>query len=571
MTGIRVLPADVARRIAAGEVIERPVSAVKELVENSLDAGARSVVVETTRGGQETIAVVDDGEGIARADLPLAFQPHATSKIRSEEDLLRVSTLGFRGEALASIAAVADVEVWTRRRNEPVGSRLRVRGGEVEGPFDEAAAVGCRIEVRDLFYNTPVRRKFLKSPAAEAGQIAQQLGRIALGATETSFRLVQNGREVWSLARGATRARTRHVLGADVESSLSEVSVREGLVIEGFASHPRTSFASPRNILWYVNGRWVRDRMLQHALIGAYATLIPHGRFPAAVLFLTIEPGEVDVNVHPTKSEIRFRNPSVLYDAIRSAVRETFGREATLRVGERIAAYMERHEASPPQGRLRLAPAGRAAPEPEASPPAAAEGPRPISRHSGLRVLGQVFDGYLVCQMEDSLVLVDQHAAHERVAFERLRAEVRSGPPETQPLLVPQTVELAPGEAELVAEAAGTLATVGVEVEPFGERAVIVRSVPALFRGGDVAPLIRQVAADLAEYGRSRALEKRIEDLLATIACHSVVRVGQRLSEAEMQALLASMDEIDWNTSCPHGRPVASILSRSELERRFGR
>ena len=573
MSRIRELPAEVAKRIAAGEVIERPVSVVKELVENSLDAEASSIVVETARGGQERIAVIDDGEGIRRADLPLAFRPHATSKIRSEDDLLRVSTLGFRGEALASIAAVSEVEVWTRHREETAGSRMRVWGAKVEGPVNDAVAPGCRIEVRDLFFNTPVRRKFLRSASAEAGQIARQLGRIALGAGETSFRLVQNGREVWALARGAQRARIRQVLGGDVESSLSEMAVGNELSIAGFASHPRTSFASPRYVLWFVNGRWVRDRMLQHALIGAYATLIPHGRFPAAVLFLTVEPGDVDVNVHPTKSEIRFRNPSALYEAISHAVRETFGREAGERVSDRIAAYARRQEGASPaaaQGRLRLVPAS-AEPQGGAAYEASFEGPAILSRPAGLRILGQVFDGYLVCQTEDSVVLIDQHAAHERVAFERLRAQVAAGPPEIQPLLVPQTVELAPGEAELVTEAAGTLAGLGIEVEPFGDGALVVRSVPALFGGSDVAPLIRALASDLAELGSSRAVEKRVDDLLATIACHSVVRVGQRLSEPEIRTLFEAMEEIDWNMSCPHGRPVASIISRSELERRFGR
>ncbi|MGH7856233.1 MAG: DNA mismatch repair endonuclease MutL [Candidatus Binatia bacterium] len=579
MSRIQVLPDSVARRIAAGEVIERPASVVKELVENSLDAGARSVVVELDQGGLERIAVTDDGEGMSREEAPVAFQPHATSKIRSEEDLLAVATLGFRGEALPSIAAVSEVEVWTRRREAPAGTQLRIRAGVREAVADAGTAPGTRVEVRELFFNTPVRRKFLRSASAEASQVIQLVGRIALGAPAVGFTLIQNGREALSLPRGDLRSRIGRILGRDVERELHPIAVDGPARVEGFATHPHFSLANARSIVWFVNGRWVRDRMLQHALLSAYATLIPHGRFPGAVLLLTVAPGEVDVNVHPTKAEVRFRTSQTVYEGIHRAIRSAFGRtEGANRVAEGIARYVRNHpgeETRPYQasdrssapGRLRLVPGG------SASPPHADGGelfptPGPLS---SLRVIGQLFEGYLVCQGEDEVVLIDQHAAHERVAFERLRAQRSRGRIESQPLLVPQTVEVGAGEVEILAAAAGELAALGLEVEPFGEDAVVVRAVPALLPAGDTTPLVRAIVADLAEVERTRAVEERGEELLATIACHSVVRVGQRLSEAEARSLLAAMDEIDLNTNCPHGRPVTVTLSRTELERRFGR
>ena len=568
MAKIQVLADSVARKIAAGEVIERPASVVKELVENSLDAGARRVVVELDQGGRTRIAVTDDGEGMAREDAVVAFEPYATSKIRDAEDLTRIATLGFRGEALPSIAAVADVDLWTCRRGDAVGTHLRVRGGESVVVEDVGTAAGCRIEVRDLFSSTPARRKFLKVPATEAGHVSQLVSRFALGRADVGFELRQDNREAISFPPATLRERIRRVLGSDVDGEMRPVERHGAIRLSGFVTHPHFSLANARSTLLFVNGRLVRDRLLQHALTSAYATLIPSGRYPAAVLFVEIPAEQVDVNVHPTKLEVRFRDGNAVHTAIAEAVRAALGagRSAaadpaqTLRVGE----------ASPPYPRiadtgsaLRLVPAAQMQ-DPQLPFPA-------VGAFAALRVVGQVFDGYLVCEADGDIVLIDQHAAHERVAFERLRAERQRGRVESQAMLVAEPIELGPGEVDLLGEAAADLAACGLDIEAFGNRAVVVRAVPTLLGSRPIAPMIRALAADLADTGRSRAFEARVDGLLATIACHSVVRVGQRLSETEMRGLLAAMDSIDLNSNCPHGRPVARRISRAELERRFGR
>jgi DNA mismatch repair protein MutL len=571
---IRVLPDSVARKIAAGEVIERPASVVKELIENSLDAGARRIVVEIAHGGRARIAVADDGEGIAREDAAVAFQPHATSKIRDDRDLCGISTLGFRGEALPSIAAVADVELWTCRREADVGTHLLLRGGKPVVVEDAGVPPGCRIEVRELFHGTPARRKFLKAPATEAGHVAQLVGRFALARPGIGFELRQDARAAVTFPPAGRRERIRRVIGAEIEAQMREVELDGPVRISGFVTHPHVALAHPRSILFFINGRLVRDRLLQHALMASYATLVPRGRYPAAVLLLDVPPEEVDVNVHPMKLEVRFRNGQAVHEAIGRAVRDALQARGSAtgaaRVGEAEPLY------APPSSN---APAGTVTPATRSlrlvpEPAAARSLPLPLGvpgPFSSLRVVGQVFDGYLVCEGEGEVWLIDQHAAHERVAFERLRAARQRGRVERQAMLVPQPVEVAAGEAELLAGAAEELAACGLEVEPFGERTLLVRTVPALFPPASIAPMLRAVAADLAEVERSRALDARSDALLATIACHSVVRVGQKLGETEIRALLSAMDEIETNSNCPHGRPVARRMSRAELERRFGR
>jgi DNA mismatch repair protein MutL len=568
MSRILVLPDSVARKIAAGEVIERPASVVKELVENSLDAGARRIVVELGQGGRSRIAVTDDGEGMTREDVLVAFEPHATSKIRREEDLLRISTLGFRGEALPSIAAVSDVELWTCRRGETVGTHLRMQGGKPLTAADVGTSVGCRIEARELFAAIPARRKFLKAPAAEGGQVAQLLGRFALARPDVGFELRHESRSALSLAPGSRRERVRRVLGAEVEAEMRPVELEGPLRLSGFVTHPRFSFANSRSILFFVNGRLVRDRLLQHAILAAYATLVPQGRHPAAVLFLDLPPQDVDVNVHPAKLEVRFRDPQAVHDSIRRGVRDALRSTpsgAPPLAAEASPAYLSGRSSPPPLDGVRRV---------QMVPATAESEPLPFGStgvFSALRVVGQIFDGYLVCEGSGEVVLIDQHAAHERVAFERLRSARLQGGVESQSLLVAQPIEVGTGEVELLAAAAEDLATCGLDLEPFGDRTVLVRSVPSLLPAEAIAPLVRAIASDLGELERSRALEARTESVLATIACHSVVRVGQRLSEREMRGLLSAMDSIDLNSSCPHGRPVATRIPRVDVERRFGR
>jgi DNA mismatch repair protein MutL len=569
---IRVLPDSVARKIAAGEVIERPASVVKELVENSLDAGARRIVVEVAQGGRRRIAVTDDGEGIAREDAVVAFQPHATSKIRHDEDLRNISTLGFRGEALPSIAAVADVELWTCQRQSDVGTHVRLHAGKPVVVEHAGTPPGCRIEVLDLFSATPARRKFLKAPATEAGHVAQLVGRFALARPEIGFELRQDQRAPVTFPPAGRRERIRRVLGAEIEAEMRAVE-RDGAVrIAGFVTHPHVALPHSRHILFFVNGRLVRDRLLQHALMAAYETLLPRGRYPGAVLSLDLPVEEVDVNVHPTKLEVRFRDGQAVHEAIGRAVRDGLQTRAAGGGVEAIAEARSVYTAESGTPDRSAMPAPRTLRLVSPPTPGRSTGPFIASgMFSALRVVGQVFDGYLVCEGEDELWLIDQHAAHERVAFERLRAARSRGQVETQAMLLAQPVEVAAGEAELLAGAAEELAACGLELEPFGDRAVLVRAVPALFPAAAIAPLLRAVAAELAETDRSRAMQTTTDALLATIACHSVVRVGQRLGETEMRALLAAMDEIELNSNCPHGRPVARRITRAELEGRFGR
>jgi len=564
---IRVLPDSVARKIAAGEVIERPASVVKELVENSLDADAKRIVVEIEQGGRTRIAVTDDGEGMSRDDTTLAFEPYATSKIREAEDLTRIATLGFRGEALPSIAAVADVELWTCRRGDGAGTHVRVRGGKPIVVEDVGTAVGCRIEVRDLFAATPARRKFLKAPPTETGHVAQLVSRLAVARPDVGFDLRQDDRSSLAFPAATLRERIRQVLGGDIARDLRSVDGDGTVRLSGFVSDPHASLPNARSTLFFVNGRLVRDRLLQHALMAAYATLIPSGRYPGAVIFVAMPTEDVDVNVHPSKLEVRFRDGHAVHSAITRAVRAALGSaRAVVAAGNGVGiAETSPAYAAPAreQTALRLV---------EPSPPDERQLPlSAIADFADLRVVGQIFDGYLVCEGEGDLVLIDQHAAHERVAFERLQQARREGGVETQAMLVAEPIELAPGEPELLVAAADELAACGLELETFGDRAVLVRAVPALLPPRAIVPLVRALAADLAETERSRALEARVDGVLATIACHSVVRVGQKLSETEMRALLAAMDSVDLNSNCPHGRPVARRMTRAELERRFGR
>jgi DNA mismatch repair protein MutL len=566
---IRVLPDSVARKIAAGEVIERPASVVKELMENSLDAGAHRIVVEIVQGGRRRIAVTDDGEGIAREDAVVAFQPHATSKIRHDEDLRNISTLGFRGEALPSIAAMADVELWTCQQESDVGTHVRVHAGKPIVVEDAGTPPGCRIEVLDLFSATPARRKFLKAPATEAGHVAQLVGRFALARPEIAFELRQDQRVPVVFPPAGRRERIRRVLGAEIEAEMRTVEHHGAVRVAGFVTHPHIALSHSRHIFFFVNGRLVRDRLLQHALMAAYETFLPRGRYPGAVLSLEVPAEEVDVNVHPMKLEVRFRNGPAVHEAIGRAVREGLQTRSGVEAVAEARSVYAAESGAPDRSAMSAPPALRLVPP--LAPGRRTEPFVATGSFSALRVVGQIFDGYLVCEGEGELWLIDQHAAHERVAFERLRAARSRGRVETQAMLMAQPVEVAAGDADLLSGAVEELAACGLEIEPFGDCTVLVRAVPALFPAASIAPLLRAVAADLADNDRSRALQTTTDALLATIACHSVVRVGQRLSEIEMRTLLAAMDEIEFNSNCPHGRPVARRMTRAELEGRFGR
>ncbi len=588
---IRLLPTPVAEQIAAGEVVERPASVVKELVENSIDAGARRIDVELTEGGVGSIVVVDDGEGMGPEDALLAFRRHATSKIADAGDLLRVTTLGFRGEALAAIAAVADVRMVTRPPSLEVATQVRVHGGAVADVRETGAPVGTRLEVRDLFFNTPARRKFLKTPGTEVGHVNELVVRCALACPSIGFTLRHAERTLVELpAVERPEDRLAQVFGRERAAAMRPLAERGAAgAVHGWVTDPHANFPTARHVYTYVNGRFVKDRLVTHALLAGYSTLLMQGRYPGAVLFLQVAPEEVDVNVHPAKAEVRFRRSGLVHELITRSVsgRLRAAVVAAAESGERPPASAPlpgfRPEPLPlrsgPYVPLRLVPMppGVGSPPPAAAPqfalPArpAAELPVEGGFFSSLRVVGQLFEGYLVCQSGDAMVLIDQHAAHERVSFERLRRAYAAGGVVRQPLLVPAVVELRPREAALLTDACEALERIGFELEPFGTNSFAVRAVPALLADANPATLVHDLIEELAEEGSSRRLTDAAEDVLATLACHSAVRIGQSLNSEQIRSLLIAMDSIDFAGNCPHGRPAFLTFPRGELERRFRR
>ena len=581
MGRIAVLPPAVQAQIAAGEVVERPASVVKELVENALDAGARHVDVVLAGGGIDGIVVRDDGEGMGGDEALLAFARHATSKLTRIEDLDGVGTLGFRGEALPSIASVADVRLVTRRREDSGAAVVDAGVGGARSGGMAGAPVGTTVDVRALFADLPARRKFLRAPATEVGHVAETLTRLAAAAPGVGFRLEHDGRELLALPPvrdlgtrlAQVLARGRHAALLPVQAEVG------GYSVTGFLGRPSETLASARLIWTYIRfgarpdapvaGRWIRDRLLLRAVLDGYASLVMRGRYPLAVLFLGVPPGEVDVNVHPAKLEVRFRRPSAIHTLVVPALRARLAEGLAPTVGtptevrETPPAYVffapVRDEDAPPTP---------SAPAAVASGALWATAPRGFG---ALRFVGQLFDGYLLCEGEGRVVLVDQHAAHERVVFERLRAEARAHGVPRDRLLVPQTVTLPPAHVATLTEHGNALAAAGLEGEPFGEDTWLLRSVPRLVRGGDVGELLRTLASDLAEDGASAAAERVRDATLARIACHSVVRVGQRLDAVEVRALLEAMDGVEVVAHCPHGRPVAAELTRAQLEAFFRR
>jgi DNA mismatch repair protein MutL len=563
-----------ASRIAAGEVVERPASVVKELVENSIDAGATEISVWVEKSGTSLIRVSDNGEGMAPEDLALAVERHSTSKLRTEEDLFRIATLGFRGEALPSIGSVARLDIVSRPAAAPTGHRLRVEGGLKQELRAAGAAPGTTVEIRDLFFNTPARRKFLKSPATELSHICDVVNRMALVFPAIHFRLNHDGRGVADYVSVRDPAdRLRQVLGPDIAGNLAPFSWRQGDVsIRGHLSVAPVSYPNARFLFTFVNRRYVRDKVLTHAVLQGYDTLLMKGQYPAVALLLSLPYDEVDVNVHPAKFEVRFRRQNEIHGAVAQAIHAALKNVAKapsarpalsefrefFHVGESSLPYTHSSAA-------KLSPLPRAFAVPAQAPPGS------DGFFSSLTVLGQILGCYLVCVSANGLSLIDQHAAHERVAFEKLRRQVNAGAAEKQNLLIPQTVELTAGEALLLERQLPVLERFGFIVEPFGPSCFAITAAPALLPEGDYAQAVRRMIAELAEVGESDKLRQHLEERLATIACHSVIRANRKLEPDEMRALLAELDRTDHATQCPHGRPVLIEFSRDDLDRLFKR
>jgi DNA mismatch repair protein MutL len=616
---IRRLPPETVNRIAAGEVVERPASAVKELVENALDAGAARVEVQADGGGLSRILVADDGQGLAAGELSLAVERHATSKLAPDDagdyDLLHIATLGFRGEALPSIGSVSRLSIASRARGASDAHAILVEGGAV-GPVTPAAFPGphgARVEVRDLFYATPARLKFMKSERAEAMAIAEEIKRQAMAHEGVSFALDLDGRRTLRLpaeAAGAEGrlARLSAIMGREfADNALPIDHEREGVRLSGFAGLPTFNRGNAGHQYLFVNGRPVRDRLLQGALRAAYADFLARDRHPLAALYLELDPALVDVNVHPAKAEVRFRDPGLvrglIVGGLRHALASAGHRASTTVASAALGGFRPGGGWTPPpraagysawgQGGWQPTPSGaglaaaiqaipglaevsaRAELAPEPPPGVAEDGPAapvfdPIDYPLGA-ARAQVHETYIVAQTRDGVVIVDQHAAHERLVYERMKAEMGEGGVARQVLLLPEVVELDPAEAERVVARADELAALGLVVEPFGPGAVLVREVPALLGETDAAGLVRDIADDLAENGAALALKERLEDVCSTMACHGSVRAGRRLTAPEMNALLRQMEATPHSGQCNHGRPTYVELKLADIERLFGR
>jgi DNA mismatch repair protein MutL len=606
---VRQLDTAVINRIAAGEVVERPASVVKELVENALDAGARHIDVLTDGGGRRLIRVADDGGGMTRDDLVLAVERHATSKLDGD-DLLAIATLGFRGEALPSIGAVARLAITTRHAGEPHTWMVAVDGGVKSLPRPAALGEGTCVEVRDLFYETPARLKFLKTDRTEAEAIRDVVRRLAMSRPDVAFTLAgeERTRVTWAAALPDAPGRLKRlgdVLGADFRANAVEVRAgRDGLALEGFAGLPTYSKANALGLYLFVNGRSVRDKLMLGAVRAAYADHLPRDRHPVVALFVAIEPREVDVNVHPAKTEVRFRDAGLVRAIIVGALREALTRDsaraastggaATLRafrpdprrpVRWDWAAPLERRfpaseGATALADLLADAPAGFAeaaqaafevgGPSADARMHEVDAEPDAIDRPLGA-ARAQIHETYIVAQTRDGMVIVDQHAAHERLVYERMKAALERSGVARQILLIPDIVELDEADVERLVARADELARFGLAIESFGPGAVAVRETPGLLGEVDGVALVRDLAEHIAEWDSSLPLERRLMHVAATMACHGSVRAGRRLKPEEMNALLREMEATPNSGQCNHGRPTYVELKLADIERLFGR
>jgi DNA mismatch repair protein MutL len=588
MPDIRILPDVLVNKIAAGEVIERPASVVKELLENALDAGAGHIDLEVADGGRRLIRMADDGCGIAAEQLALALAPHATSKLGAEDDLFCIRTLGFRGEALASIAAVAQVRVLSRAGGCDAAAEIEASGGQA-GPTRPAhRAPGTTVEVRDLFFNVPARRKFLRSAGAELAHTSEQLARVALAHPAVSFEMLNSGRVHTRLAVCTDlRERVAQFYGDELAGALLPVAVQSrGLSLTGFAAPPAHSRASERWQYFFVNGRYVRDRQVQHAIKDTYRGLIEPARFAAVFLHLSIDPSELDVNVHPTKIEVRWRDSQAVHAIVRSGLRQALGAadltpalEAREGRPDRRPWYVARPAAPRPDAQAFFrgpSDAGFAAGSP--APPAAAAGAAPTSpAHSPDWACAagppavQLHRTYLVTETDDGILIIDQHALHERIIYEQLRQRLAGGALESQNLLIPQTVELAADQMAALESAESLLGRLGIEWSPFDDRAWAVHAFPALLKSSVIAEFMRDLADVLVSRDAPPDPEALIHKALDMMACKAAVKAGDELAPAERQVLIEQRHLVDKGSNCPHGRPTALRFTLAELERQFKR
>jgi DNA mismatch repair protein MutL len=602
---IRQLPDGVINRIAAGEVVERPASVVKELVENALDAGATSIAITLQAGGKAAIRVTDDGHGMGPDDLKLAIARHATSKL-SDDDLVDIRTLGFRGEALPSIGSVAKLTITSRARGTDDAYRIRVSGGENFGPAPAPLSGGTAIDVEDLFFAVPARLKFLKSDQAETTAVADTIRRLALAAPKVGFRLQSERRTILDLApadaslafTSALEHRAADLFGPDARTNMRPLhATREGLSLEGMVGLPTWHRATTRDIYLMVNDRPVRDRLLTGAIRAAYADLMPRDRFPTVVIAIAIDPARVDVNVHPQKSDVRFQNPGHMRGLIITAIRDALGdagpEASTSLTDKAVDAFTPHTPYVAPQlsgvsgweeaatyydpgpksdsfsGTAKLAgmdvPSGPALTQPDEAH-GSLEPDHPLGT-----ARAQLHETYILAESRDGIVLVDAHAAHERLVYERLKTGFERDGIATQPLLIPDVVELPAGNASAILAEAEQLTKLGLVIEPFGTNAVLVRETPAMLGVCNTSGLVTDLAEEFAEAGSSARLENRLHAVASTMACHGSVRAGRRLKIDEMNALLREMEQVPAAAQCNHGRPTFIRMDKARLDKLFDR
>ena len=636
MSKIKILPEILSNKIAAGEVVERPASVVKELVENSLDAGSTRIIVDIAQGGRSLIRISDNGSGMIRDDALLALERYATSKIYTDQDLFSIKTLGFRGEALPSIASVSRFSLVTRNVSDDAGTEIVVDGGKIKNVVEVGAPPGTMVSVKQLFFNTPARRKFLKTTGTEMGHIADRIASIALGHPGVHFRLSHNDKIVKNWPAAAEPFdRIVDVLGHDLKSDLLAIdSQTGGMSISGWIASPRANRRTSRAIYIYVNGRLVRDRIVQHALFDGYAQRLVKGQFPVAVLFINVPFDEVDVNVHPTKNEVRFARQKEVHETVRKTVAQTlyemdrpgwgptgasvasgtefgirnsafdeprrveagkkglkFGRQnlefAKKKVAERNREW-ERIDDVPHQTLNTENPAPITESESRGSHPAAhnpdpaTHTPHPATRppqasfwqkkrFGDMRVIGQLHGTYIVCEAEAGLILIDQHAAHERILFERFSARSAGRKPSVQRLLVPETIDPGFREAGILARILPDLMELGLEIEPFGGNTFVVKAVPVLLAEQEVKPLIIEIVEKIAEIGAAPGLAEALDRCRMIMACHGAIRANQALTDKQIKGLLNQLDDCRNPSHCPHGRPTWLRWELRSLEKSFKR
>ena len=607
MSKIKILPEILSNKIAAGEVVERPASVVKELIENSLDADSTRIFVDVEKGGRNLIRVSDNGSGMSRDDALLAIERYATSKIYNDQDLFSIHTLGFRGEALPSIAAVSRFLIVTRDDTADVGVEISVDGGTIKKVAEVGAPKGTMVTVRQLFFNTPARRKFLKTIGTEMGHIADRIASIALGNPGVHFRLSHNDKIVkdWQVT-SESFDRVADVLGKDLKRNLHSIEFQNnGIAIGGWISDPRITRRTSQALYLYVNGRLVRDRIIQHALFEGYSQRLVKGQFPVAVIFIKVPLDEVDVNVHPTKNEVRFARQREVHEAVRRAVAQTlyevdrpvwgtakseehkafsevsqvsesieseFGRPSTSSEGLQVGGkgpvpWMK--GGSPNEGATH-----KSQPKPRNLQPAnrfTQSDVWPEKQFSDMRTIGQFSNSYIVCEAEEGLILIDQHAAHERILFEKFSTQSAKTKQSTQRLLVPETIELGYREAGVLEKVLPDLKELGLEVEPFGGNTYVAKSVPSLLADREIKPLIIEIVEKIVEIGSAQGLTEALDKCRMVMACHGAIRANQALSEMQIKALLGQLDECQNPSHCPHGRPTWIRWELRALEKLFKR